>query len=172
MKKIQKIKQAIKNPPPERLAKIEYKSHLYQAFGIAFVCTLLIWKGFWYVIFAFIFGIGISYSQGMAAHQRYQTIMQFKTPEKMEDFQNDISPTRRRSKIITSVMRSYPKFISIALAVVGSYYLIGINHSRLILSFLYPLSILGIFVLSYFYMFYWLAYPIYKNRLKGGNDNE
>ena len=116
MSKFQKLKQAIKNPPPERLAKIEYRSHMYQAFGISFVCVMLIFKGFWYIIFAFIFGVGISYSQGMGAYQRYKVIMEIKGEENMEDFEDDISPTRRRSKII----RPYGMYFARSLLLLNS----------------------------------------------------
>ena len=75
MNKYQEWKQAIKSPPPERLAKIEYQSHFFQMIGISFVCIILLFKGFWYIIFAFIFGLGISYSQGMSAFIKHRNIM-------------------------------------------------------------------------------------------------
>ena len=78
----QKLIQAIKNPPPERLASIEYKSHFLQGIGITVVCIFLIAKGFWYIIFAFVFGVGISYSQGITAYKKYQMIMSLQHPEK------------------------------------------------------------------------------------------
>ncbi|KKK52130.1 hypothetical protein LCGC14_3107970, partial [marine sediment metagenome] len=106
MNKYQQFKKALQNPPPERLAKIEYQSHLLQAFGITTVSIILIFKGLWYIIFAFIFATGINYSQGMSAYNKYNNIMAIITPEKVKDYDKDISPTRRRRKIITHVFGS------------------------------------------------------------------
>lgn len=158
----QKLIDAIKNPPPERLAKIEYQSHALQSVGIVFVCGMLIMKGFWYIIFALIFGVGISYSQGMTAYMRYKMIIGLKGEEEEEDIENEKSWTRRRSKIITSTLRSSGKWFSIIMAVIGSYYLIGINHSRLFLIMVYPLSVLLMLFIFYFYIFYWIAYYYFK----------
>lgn len=167
MKKMnfQKLKQAMSNPPPERLAKIEYRSHLYQAFGISFVCLMLIYKGMWYIIFAFMFGIGISYSQGMGAYNRYKTIMEIIGPEKMEDYEKDISPSRRRSKIIQSVFKP-AKIVSVILSVITTMFIIDPTMSRLKLSLMYPTVILLMFVFYYFFVMYWISYPIYKRRIK------
>ncbi len=165
MSKLNKLKQALKNPPPERLAKIEYKSHLYQAFGITFVCILLIYKGFWYIIFAFLFGVGISYSQGMTAYKKYQMIKSIQEPEKIEDYQNDISPTRRRSKIIKEVM-PIPKLLAAILSVLVTVLVINPSSSRWILMLVYPLVISVFYFVIYFFIFYWISYPFYKRRLK------
>ena len=160
-----KLKQALKNPPPERLAKVEYRSHLYQAFGIAFVCSILIYKGYWYIIFAFMFGIGISYSQGMSAYQRYKTIMSLTQPEKMEDYEKDISPSRRRTKIMKSVMGKWGGFISIVGSVILTVLMINPNYSRWLLMLFYPITILFTYILLYFFVCYWISYPIYKRRI-------
>jgi len=120
----QKLINAIKNPPPERLASIEYRSHLLQGIGIMFVCILLIAKGFWYIIFAFIFGVGISYSQGITAFKKYEMIMSLKHPELAKEFENEKSPTRRRSKIINYVMGSSGKWMSVTLSVIIPFFII------------------------------------------------
>lgn len=164
MNKLQQIKEAMRNPPAERLAKIEYRSHLYQALGIMFASIVLISKGLWYVIFAFIFGVGISYSQGIKAYQKYKTIMKFKEPEKMEDYEKDISPTRRKSKIIKSVM-PYASWIVIILSVIFPVFIIDPTLSRWILMVIYPLTIILTYIILYFFIAYWIAYPIYKRRI-------
>lgn len=169
--KLQQLKQAIKNPPPERLASIEYKSHGLQAIGITFVCVFLIFKGFWYIIFAFIFGVGISYSQGMAAYSKYKMIMSMKPEEKIEDFVKDSSPTRRRSKIIKHVFGNYVHWFVIIAAVVVAVGTIPITLSRWALMFWYPVVIASAFIFFYFYFAYWFALPIYLNELKGGERN-
>ena len=63
MSKIRDLKHAVANPPAARLAKTEYISHFLSLFGILAVCIFLIFKGFWYIIFALIFGVGVSRSE-------------------------------------------------------------------------------------------------------------
>jgi hypothetical protein len=170
MKKIDEFKKALKTPPPERLARIEYRSHFFQMLGISVVCVVLILKGLWYIIFAFVFGLGISYSQGMSAYIKYRNIMALIKPESVEDYEGDISPTRKRSKIIKHVLGNLPNQISIILAVSLSYLIIGLGGAWYIKSFAYLILIPMFYVLLYFFGFYWLAYPNYKKeiKLKGG----
>jgi len=155
----------MKNTPPERLAKIEYKSHLYQAFGISFVCILLISKGLWYIIFAFIFGLGISYSQGITAYQKYRMIMSLKSPERIEDYEKDISPTRRRNKIIKSIFPP-ANWFSIISSVIITLLIIDPHYSRWLLMILYPITIGVFYIFFYFFVFYWICYPFYRRRIK------
>ena len=166
MTKLEQLKEAIKSPPPERLAKVEYQSHMLQMMGVSTVCVVLLLKGFWYIIFAFIFTLGVSYSQGMTAYRKYRTILSIVAPEKLEDFEKDISPSRRRSKIITSVMGPLPKWVSIILGVGSSMFIIGAEHSRWILMLTYPVCIFVIYIFMYFFLFYWIAYPFYKKKLE------
>lgn len=166
MTKFQKLKEAIKSPPPERLAKIEYQSHFMQMMGISAVCIFLFIKGFWYIIFAFVFGLGVSYSQGMTAYQRYNMIMSLTQPEKITDYEKDVSPSRRRGKIIQSVMGKVPRYVSIVLAVGGSVMFIDPTISRWLLIPAYVFSIIFGFIFLYFFIFYWICYPIYKRRVK------
>ena len=166
MNKYQQFKKALQNPPPERLAKIEYQSHLLQAFGITTVSIILIFKGLWYIIFAFIFAIGINYSQGMSAYNKYNNIMAIITPEKVKDYDKDISPTRRRRKIITHVFGSAAWWSSILLSVAIPLFFVTSIESRWLMSLAYVLMIGLIFVGTYFFLFYWIAYPMYKKELK------
>ena len=162
MNKLEQLKQAIQNPPPERLAKVEYRSHFFQMFGIAVVCLFLILKGFWYIIFAFIFGIGISYSQGMTAYAKYKAISALLKPEDPKDFMDDPSPTRRRTKIINHTFGSTAKWASIIVAVFASFTMIPVTVSRWIMILAYMISIPLFFVLMYFFVFYWVALYYYK----------
>ncbi len=162
MNKYKQWKAAIKSPPPERLAKIEYRSHFFQMLGISLVCILLIYKGFWYIIFAFVFGLGISYSQGMSAYIKYNNIMALLYPEQAKDYEKDISPTRRRGKIITHVFGKASKWYAIISSVLLTFVILGLDNSRLMLSILYPVLIILFYVGFYFFILYWIAYPIYK----------
>lgn len=166
MNKLTQLKKAMSNPPPERLAKIEYKSYLLQGLGITGVCIMLIIKGYWYIIFALIFGVGVSYTSGITAYRKYNMIRSLQQPERIEEFENDVSPTRRRSKIIDSVMGNFPKWVSITLAVGISLMVIDPTLSRWLLMLLYPLMICFLYVIFYFFIFYWVCYPVYKRRLR------
>ena len=166
MNKYQEFKEAIKSPPPERLAKVEYQSHFFQMIGISFVCIILIFKGFWYIIFAFIFGLGISYSQGMSAFIKYTNIMALIKPESFKDYDKDNSPTRRRSKIINHVFGSSAKWISIFIAATIPFFFVQFAQSRIAFSFAYIMMIIVIFFLVYFFFFYWIANHFYKKEVK------
>ncbi len=158
------FKEAVKNTPPDRLARIEYRSHFFQALGISFVCVLLVLKGYWYIIFAFIFGLGISYSQGMTAYKKWRNIKLFLGEEDPKEFETDISPTRRRSKIITHVYGKWANRIAIVISVVLSYVIIGFPGWLKSLAYLILIPIF--YSLLYFFAIYWIAYPIYKKEIK------
>lgn len=166
MVKIEEIKQAIKNPPADRLAKIEYQSHALQAIGIIAVCIMLIYKGFWYIIFALIFGVGISYSQGMTAYAKYKAIKSLQPKERLEDYEKDISWTRRRSKIIQSSLGGFAHWVSLIFGVLCAFVLIDPRDSRILLTIYYPITIaLGYFIM-YFIVSYHIAYPWYKEKIE------
>ncbi|KKM90152.1 hypothetical protein LCGC14_1241500 [marine sediment metagenome] len=167
----QQIKDSMKDPPPERLARIEYQSHFLQMIGITFVCIFLIYKGFWYIIFALIFGVGISYSQGMNAYKKYNTIKQYTPEMNPRDFENDISPTRRRSNIVKYVYGEKVNWGIAIVSVLMTLFIVDPTIGRLKLSFLYPSLILTLYFGLYFGVAYWFAYPIYKIRVKGGSKN-
>ncbi|KKN40793.1 hypothetical protein LCGC14_0730090 [marine sediment metagenome] len=164
MNKLQELKEAMQTPPPERLAKIEYQSHFMTMLGVSVVCVVLIMKGLWYIIFAFIFSLGVSYSQGMTAYAKYKNIMFLVKPEHPSNYDKDISPTRRRSKIINYVFKENAKWASIVTSVIVSVMIIG--PPTLVQSLAYFILIPTIFTLMYFFIFYWMAYPIYKREVK------
>jgi len=164
--KIQQLRQAIKNPPPERLAAIEYRSHFLQMIGITVVCIALIVKGFWYICFALVFGLGINYSAGMTAYMKYKNILAIVKPDDPRNYELDVSPSRRRSKIIGYVMKGWAGFLSSVIAVVGSYYWLGVDRSWWLNSLSYLFAIPFVYIIVYFFGFYYLCYPIYKRRMK------
>jgi len=165
MKKYEEWKEAIKNPPPERLAKVEYQSHFFQMLGISIVCIVLIIKGFWFIIFAFVFGLGISYSQGMSAFIKYTNIMALLQPEDFKDYDKDKSPTRRRSKIISHVFGSTAKWVSILISAVVPLFFIQFAESRVTFSLAYLMMMLVLFTLIYFFLFYWAANAVYQKEV-------
>ncbi len=170
MKKLKQLKEAVKNPPPERLARIEYRSHFLQMLGITAVCTILFAKGFWYIIFAFVFGVGISYSQGITAYKKYKMISSLVEKEKPKDFEKDISFTRRRGKIIKDILGRKASLFSIIISVMLPLFIIDPLSVRWFYNIAYFLMIIFFYVFIYYYICYWIAYPFYKRKLKGGKE--
>ena len=155
MNKYKELKEAMGNPPPQRLAKIEYQSHFLSMIGVMFVCIVLLSKGFWYIIFAFVFSLGISYSQGMSAYRKYVNIMNVVEPEQAKEFENDISPTRRRSKIIDYVFGKHTLKIVGVISVIITVFLVDPTMSRWLLVPVYLMSIMLLYIVIYFLILYW-----------------
>ncbi len=169
MGKLEQLKEAIKNPPPERLAKIEYQSYILQSLGIIFVSVILIVKGMWYIVFAFIFALGINYSAGMNAYRKYKNIMEFVPKKTPEEIENDISWSRRRDNIIKYVFKKRAYWICVVVSVFVTYLLLhSLSLSIWINIFLYPIVIFITLIFLYFFVGYWIAYPIYKRRKLNG----
>ncbi len=165
MKTFNKLKTAIQNTPPERLAKIEYRSHFYQMLGVLFVCSILVYRGYWYIIFAFIFSLGISYSQGVSAYQRYNFINNVRKKHVWEMHpEKDKSPSRKRDAIIKEVFGGSAWWACIVGSLVLTYLLIGYATWYQKLSFAMFLILFQ--VILYFFIMYWIAYPFYKYKNK------
>ena len=124
MSKLEQFKQAIANPPAERLAQIEYQSHFMGIIGTLVVSIILILKGYWYVIFAFIFSIGVSYSQGMTALMRYKMISSLVTPDVITDIENEKSYTRKRSMIINYIFGKHTGKLLIFIIVLVFFFIV------------------------------------------------
>lgn len=171
MKKInwEELKQKMKSPPPERLAKIEYTGHFLNIIGIIFTGILLIKsKTYWYIIFAFIFGILVSYSQGMTAYQRYKSISSL-TSDKQLPIEQEISFTRKRSRIIEENIGQKAKWLASLIAVVLSASLIDPTSSRWYINLLFVLLLPVTFIITYFFGIYYIANFIRNKKLKVQN---
>lgn len=170
------FKERWKNPRPEVLAKIEYQSHIFSILGNLFACGMLIYMGLWYIIFAIIFNIGISYAQGMTAYKKYKAILNLIPKELPEDIENDISPSRRRSRIVQFVFGKWAKWISIIISLIctTAIFFYPIYNAdffmRIILSLVYTITIFLMFLFFYLFVFYWIAKPIYLKRIN--NDKK
>ena len=158
MSKLQQVKQAIANPPPQRLAKIEYQSHFLQMLGILVVCAFLIYNGFWYIIFALIFGVGVSYSQGVTAYQRYLAISAIISNKYDPD--QDKSLTRKRDHVIRTVSGKYMWWFSITASVVISYIIISVDTWYQKLAF--PFFVIFLHFILYYFVLYWLLKNHYE----------
>jgi len=130
--------------------------------GITFVTIMLIIKGLWYIIFAFVFALGINYSQGISAYKKYKNIKAFMPEEKPKDYKKDISPSRRRSKVIEYEFGKTPKWAAI-ISSVGAVLVLEFTYDTtwLFRSLAYPLFITFMFWLIYFVLFYRIANKFY-----------
>lgn len=161
--------QKLKSPPPERLAYIEYQSHFINIAGVLIVALILVLKGYWYVILAFIFSIGVSYSQGMAALNKYRVLTEnfpvLRTPQQViEDIEREKSGMRRRRKTLLFIAgRSYSWLIML-LAILFSMVLINPFGARWYLQVLFVLMILPLYIILYFGIAYKLVEPLYERR--------
>lgn len=162
-----KLKEALRNPPPERLAKVEYLSYKMSLIGNIITCGLLIYFGFWYVIFAFIFSLGILWSQMITAKRKYEFIKEaLGIKEEPEKYENDISYTRKRSKIITFIYGKWAKWYASIFSVMLSCLIINPLTSVWYLDILLiPLLFIFYFII-YFKIIYFFAKRKYNKRVK------
>ncbi len=163
MSKWEDYKRAIKNPKPELLMQVEYRSHFMQIFGVAIVSVILVLKGFWYILFAFIFSIGVSYSQGMAAYKKYNSYMSYMENQPTEE---DPSPSRRRSKVVQKVFGGASTMWASGLAVISAYVLIDPFRAPWYVQLAYFMLMLIFYVIFYYFILYWFAKRFDTKRYK------
>lgn len=165
MLELKKVSEAIRNPPPERLAKIEYQSHALGILGNLFVCIALIYNGYWYIIFAFIFSVGVSYSQMVQAKQKYNLFMQFK---QSNDAINDIiiekSPTRKKDKMIRLIIGKHTgKALMLSLSLI-TFYLVYYFSIKWYLQIPMIIGLLVAYLLIYFFIIGYIAERRFKRK--------
>jgi len=78
----------------------------------------------------------------------------------------DISWTRRRSKIVKHVLGNSANFGSVIIAVMIAFLIIDPTNSRWLLMIYYPLVISVTYFLFYFYICYWISIPVYKEKVE------
>lgn len=151
MNKLQEIKEAIKRTPPQRLKKIEYQSHMMQMVGVSIVCGIFIWKGFWWIILAFIFSLGISFTQGISAYQQYIALCQHLGPLKYNP-KKDKSFTRQRDYYIK---KSFGKYTWVIAALSSLYInLRFVPYETWWQIILFSLGFIFFYIVIYFFFFY------------------
>jgi len=158
------FKYKLKYPSPDKLARIEYRSHFLQMLGVLGVCIILISKGFWYVIFALIFSIGVSYSQGMGAYQKYQMI---KSVTSEIPIDQEKSLTRRIDKIIREVFGKYANWFAIVVSAILPAIILP-KMFFILYSITYLLFIVFLYILIYYNLIYLIALTIYKLKHERG----
>lgn len=164
--KWQEFKEAVKNPSPARLAALEYRSYFANIFGVIVVCSILIYKGLWWVIFALIFGIGANYAQGMNAYKKYQLIksMQPQVEEKIENFRN-YSPIKKRNMIIKYIIGNRTGLIVSLISAIIPYFIMP-NVSVWFYGVIYFIMFIAIYIILYFFVLYAIANYFYNKKCK------
>ena len=165
MGKLKELKEAIKNPPPERLASIEYRSHAMNILGITAVTVILIAKGYWYIVLAFIFGVGVSYSQMMSSYAKYKAIREF-NPMVQPLLEDEKSPTRRRRRIINESLGKGISLLSSIISLIISMVILNPTQEGWYIKTAFVFLVFLLWVIIYFFPIYWIAL-IVKNQ-KGG----
>lgn len=151
MNKYQQLKKAIRQTPPERLAKIEYQSHFMHMVGVTTVCSILIWKGFWWIIFAFIFSLGVTYSQWISAIQKHKGIVEIVGVKKYNP-KRDKSFTRRRDYYIR---KAFGKHVWIFAVLLSAFLNIRfVPHSNWWQNIIFSFTFLFFYIVIYFFFFY------------------
>jgi len=160
------FKEKITNPPPVRLASIEYKAQFMQI--IAFLAAIIIFtiKGVWYVSTILFFAMIVTYTQAITAYRKWVMIASLETPEAVADYQHDTSPTRRRDKIIRHVLGGSSGFwaASAVAAIVPAFFLPFTN--RIVYTISYIPSILLVFIFAYYFLMYWACLPVYNKEIR------
>ena len=160
MKKLDELKEAMKNTPADRLAKIEYQSHFMQMIGVSIVCSILIFKGFWWIIAAFIFSLGVSFSQFISAYQKYHAIKDI-----IGDTYNvkkDKSFTRKREYIISQTFGKWMKWCMMLSAAILAW--CWVPYHTWYYKILFTFSLLVIYIILYFFITFHIANKFYKNK--------
>lgn len=165
MNKFKQLKEAIKNTPPERLAAIEYRSHAFHILGVLIVSVILTLKGFWYILFAFVFTLGVSYSQMVGAFQKWEVIKKF-NPENLPEVTEDPSPTRRRTRIIKDQFGKVIYWMALVSSFVFAYGFINFTTQPWYGQLAYVLLSIFIFVILYYFIIFYFANAMYKRNNK------
>ncbi len=154
MNKFQELKKAIRNTPPERLAKIELQSLIMQMIGVTIVCGIFLYNGLWWIILAFVFSLGVSYAQAVTAYQKYCAIIDI-TGGSTYNYSNDKSPSRRRAYVIKKVFGFWGSVSALIISL--SFCILIIPYDTWYYKILFTFSILIVYIIVYFFILYPIA---------------
>lgn len=160
MGKIKQAFESMKNTPPDRLAKIEYQSHILSIIGNLIVCIILISKGFWYIIFAFIFSFGVTYSQAVASYQKYISLKMMLGDSSLKNIEKSF--TRSRDYEIKNRVGFWGRIIAFLGALVLTYFIIGFG--RWYWNILFTVVFLVLYLFIYFYPIYCITKLIRRKK--------
>ena len=164
MSGIDRWKEAMKTPPDERLAGIEYRAHFLNILGVLVVSIILTLKGFWYIVFALIFNTGVSYSQGMSAYGRWRIIRGLRKDVPIE---KEISITRKRSRIVKTIFGEQSNWMASIISVIVAMLIINPAGEVWYVYMAFIMLIFFLWIIIYFFVMYYISL-IFYNRNKGG----
>jgi len=155
--KFEQWKNAIKNTPPERLLRINMQGYILQSIGLIVVCImiLLIKDSWWWLIFAFIFGLFNNYSGFVSNYQQYNQIIEYKKLANIKE--EDKSPHRNKAKLIKKRLGKKVGWITAFSSAVISYLIVPKNWKWYFKSPAILFILCISYYLIYFKFFYWVA---------------
>jgi len=120
--KFEQWKTAVKNTPPERLLKISMQGYVLQSIGLLVVCIMLLINGtWWWLVFAFIFGIWNNVSGFISTWKQYDELKKLKEELALSGVK-DTSPHRNKAEIIKSRLGVKAAWLSALISIFISYF--------------------------------------------------
>ena len=155
--KFQQWKTAMKNTPPERLLKINMQGFVMQSIGLIVVCTVILFQtSWWWLIFAFIFGLFNQYSGFVSNYQQYSQILEYKKLAGIKE-EEDKSPHRNKVKFIQERLGKKVGWITAFSSAVISYLIVPGTWKWYFKSPAILFLICLCYYLIYFKFFYYVA---------------
>ncbi len=158
MSKFSELKEAMKNPPEERLCLINAAAYKLNIMGIIIVILFLINYGVWYISLLFVFTTIINWVGFTRETKQYNAIVEAKKAMGVyKPIEDDISFTRKRFRMIKEHIGEWIKYvilakISIIMFLISDPATLG-NLGKV----WFVLKIIGIFLIIYLFPVYWVA---------------
>lgn len=166
MSKFSQWKEAIKNPPEERLCQINANAYKLNIMGIIVVILFLINFGIWYVGLIFVFNTIINWVGYKRETKQLRSIVEAKKAMGVyKTIEEDISFSRKRFRTISEHLGEWVKYVIIAKVTVILFFLIDPATRHWSIQVLFVIAIIFMYLLIYLFPVYWLA----KWRMKRKN---
>lgn len=165
MSKWAQLKEAMKNPPEERLCLINARGYKIGMLAIFVICIVLLQTIVWYISVIFIFQIvnnWVGYKREMNQYNRI--IEARKTMGTYQEIGQDPSFTRRRFRKNEEVYGAYFKYFLLVTFAFPAVLVKDFTSFDMYVHFIYAFLVLIIFMVWYLYPCYWIA------RLVDGKD--
>ena len=158
MSKFSDLKEAMKNPPEERLCLINAAAYKLNIMGVIVVILFLINLGIWYISLLFVFTTVINYVGAVRETKQYNAIVEAKKMMGVyQPLEDDISFTRKRFRTIKEGIGDWIKFVIIAKVTIIMFLLTDPASQSNFDKFLIVLGIVVIFMIIYLFPVYWVA---------------
>ena len=158
MSKFSELKEAMKNPPEERLCLINAAAYKLNIMGIIIVILFLINYGVWYIGFLFVFTTMINWVGYTRETKQYNAIIEAKKAMGVySPIDDDISFTRKRFRTINEYLGEWVKYFVLAKILIILFLLTDPAGGGNLSKVWYVLEIIGIFLIVYLFPVYWIA---------------